>query len=116
MGTGNIMVFDDQLDMLGAQRNLQHFFAQESCGWCTPCRDGLPYVESVLADLQAGRGRPGDVQVLHEATRLLGPGRTFCAHAPGAMEPLQSALKFFKEDFESPVPRRPFPASEGVAK
>jgi NADH-quinone oxidoreductase subunit F len=80
--------------------NLERFFAQESCGWCTPCRDGLPWVVEILEDLLAGRGRPEDLDQLAKLARLMGPGNTFCALAPGAAEPLQSALKYFREDFE----------------
>ena len=49
LGTGNIMALDDRRCPIGMLRNLEHFFAQESCGWCTPCRDGLPWVERILA-------------------------------------------------------------------
>ncbi len=99
MGTGNLIILDDQTCPVKMVRNLEHFFARESCGWCTPCRDGLSWVEILLDDLIEGRGRPEDLQVLEEHTRRLGPGNTFCAHAPGAMEPLQSALKYFRDDF-----------------
>jgi NADH-quinone oxidoreductase subunit F len=100
MGTGTMIVLDDQTDVIGMVRNLQTFFARESCGWCTPCRDGLPWGEKILAGLQTGHGQPEDLDVLRQLTRWLGPGRTFCAHAPGAMEPLQSAMKHFRVDFE----------------
>lgn len=100
MGTGTMIVLDDRTDVIGMVRNLELFFARESCGWCTPCRDGLPWAEKILGGLEARQGRPDDLRVLRQMTRLLGPGRTFCAHAPGAMEPLQSALKLFSEDFE----------------
>lgn len=100
LGTGTMIVLDDRTCPVGMVRNLEKFFAQESCGWCTPCRDGLPWTERVLAALEAGRGEPGDLERLARHTKLLGPGRTFCALAPGAVEPLQSALKYFREDFE----------------
>ena len=106
MGTGQMIVLDDQVELLGALKNLMHFFAQESCGWCTPCRDGLPWAEQMVGDLQLGRGRAEDIATLQQLTRWLGPGRTFCAHAPGAMEPLQSALKFFKPVFEQAAGQR----------
>ena len=50
-----------------------------------------------------GQGREGDIQTLEQLTRFLGPGKTFCAHAPGAMEPLQSALKLFRGEFEAGI-------------
>ncbi len=99
LGTGTMIVLDDRTCPVGMVRNLEWFFARESCGWCTPCRDGLPWVAYVLDDLEDGRGRPEDLALLAEQARLLGPGHTYCAHAPGAMEPLQSALKYFGDDF-----------------
>jgi NADH-quinone oxidoreductase subunit F len=83
--------------------NLEHFFAQESCGWCTPCWSGLAWVEDLLLDIEQGRGRPEDLERLQEHTHRLAPGHTYCALAPGAAEPLQSGLKHFREDFEKHV-------------
>jgi NADH-quinone oxidoreductase subunit F len=100
MGTGNIIVLDDKTCPVKMVLNLEQFFAQESCGWCTPCRDGLPWTVTLLQDLIDGRGRMEDLTTLSGLVRMMGPGNTFCALAPGAMEPLQSALKFFREDFE----------------
>ena len=100
MGTGTIIVLDDKNCPVGISLNLQRFFARESCGWCTPCRDGLPWIEGLLASIEEGKGQPGDLDLLDQHTRFLGPGMTFCALAPGAMEPLQSALKYFRGDFE----------------
>jgi len=100
LGTGNMIVLDDRTCPVGLCLNLERFFARESCGWCTPCRDGLPYVAETLAAIEAGRGRAEDLDLLEQHTRLLGMGNTFCAHAPGAMEPLQSALRHFRDDFE----------------
>ncbi len=99
LGTGTMIVLDDRTCPVGMVHNLERFFAQESCGWCTPCRDGIPWIQKTLAAIEAGRGRPDDIELLHMHTRHLGPGRTFCAFAPGAMEPLQSALKYFDDDF-----------------
>ena len=103
MGTGLLTVVDDRQNMVSVVRNLEDFFARESCGWCTPCRDGLPWTHKLLLSLEAGQGRQGDIEVLEQMTRFLGPGKTFCAHAPGAMEPLQSALKFFRGEFEAGI-------------
>ncbi len=101
MGTGTMIVLDDKSCPVGATLNLQQFFAQESCGWCTPCREGLPWVSDLLQAIEDGRGRPGDLEELEENGRLMGPGLTFCALAPGAAEPLLSALKHFRADFEA---------------
>jgi NADH-quinone oxidoreductase subunit F len=100
LGTGTMIVLDDRTCPVGMVHNLEHFFAQESCGWCTPCRDGLPWTAQLLQAIEEGRGRPGDLERLELHCKLLAPGHTFCALAPGAVEPLQSALKYFRDDFE----------------
>lgn len=112
MGTGLLTVVDDQQNMLSVLRNLEVFFARESCGWCTPCRDGLPWTVKILSAIERGEGRPGDIETLERMTRQLGPGLTFCAHAPGAMEPLQSALKFFRAEFEAGIAK---PSAQAAA-
>ena len=109
MGTGTMIVLDHQSCPVGMVLNLERFFAQESCGWCTPCREGLPWVAKLLGALEEGRGQPEDPDILLEQCKLLGPGHTFCALAPGAVEPLQSALKYFREDFDRHVRERRCP-------
>ncbi len=104
MGTGTMILMDDSVCPVAISRNLQHFFAQGSCGFCTPCREGLPWVEQLLADIEAGRGKPGDLELLEKNAAFIGaPGNTFCLHATGAIEPLASALKYFREDFEAHI-------------
>jgi NADH-quinone oxidoreductase subunit F len=99
LGTGGIVVLDDRTCPVGMVHNLIAFFARESCGWCTPCREGLPWLTEMLAAIEKGEGRPEYPEILADQCRLLGPGNTFCPLAPGAVEPLQSALKYFREDF-----------------
>ncbi|MDZ7827427.1 MAG: NADH-ubiquinone oxidoreductase-F iron-sulfur binding region domain-containing protein [Gammaproteobacteria bacterium] len=102
MGTGTMVVVDDSVCIVDLSRNLQHFFAQESCGFCTPCREGLPVLERMLMALEEGTARPGDLERMERQAGFIGvPGNTFCVHATGAMEPLRSALKHFREDFEA---------------
>jgi len=103
LGTGAMVVIDDRTCPVALMKNLEHFFAQESCGWCTPCRDGLPWVEKMLDAIDRGEGRPEDIEALALHCDLLGPGKTFCAHAPGAVGPLETALKYFREDFEQHI-------------
>jgi NADH-quinone oxidoreductase subunit F len=103
LGTGTMVVLDDRTCPVGLMLNIMRFFAQESCGWCTPCREGLPWMARVLEAIENGTGRSRDIDLLRRHTHLLGPGHTFCALAPGAMEPLQSALKYFEEDFQQHV-------------
>ncbi|MCX7047898.1 MAG: NADH-quinone oxidoreductase subunit NuoF [Candidatus Sumerlaeota bacterium] len=103
LGTGMIIVLDDRTCPIGLLSNVMNFFARESCGWCTPCRDGLPWLAKILSEMEAGRGRWEDLEILEEHTRLLRLGHTFCALAPGAMAPLESALRYFREDFEAHI-------------
>jgi NADH-quinone oxidoreductase subunit F len=100
LGTGTAIVLDDHTCPVGMVLNLERFFAQESCGWCTPCREGLPWTARILQALEEGHGQPDDLEHLAAHVAFLGPGNTFCALAPGAMEPLQSALTYFRDDFE----------------
>jgi NADH-quinone oxidoreductase subunit F len=103
LGTGTIIVLDDKTCPVGMVNNLMQFFARESCGWCTPCREGLPWLAQTLEAIEKGAGRPEDMTILQEHTWLLRLGHTFCALAPGAVMPLQSALKYFRDDFEEHI-------------
>jgi NADH-quinone oxidoreductase subunit F len=100
LGTGTMIVLDDRTCPVGMMHSLELFFARESCGWCTPCRDGLPWTEKTLRAIEEGRGEMSDLKVLEDHTVFLGPGRTFCYLAPGAMEPIRSGLAHFREDIE----------------
>jgi NADH-quinone oxidoreductase subunit F len=103
LATGTMIVLDDQTCPVGMVGNLMTFFAHESCGFCTPCRDGLPWVDEIFRGFEAGTGNEKDLQILHDHIEYLGPGRTFCALAPGATAPLGSGLKYFAEDFEKHI-------------
>jgi len=109
LGTGTIIVLDDKTCPVGMVHNLEKFFAHESCGWCTPCREGLPWTEKILDSLEKGNGKTEDINILTFQTHYMAPGNTFCALAPGAMEPLQSALKYFKEDFKNHIDQHKCP-------
>ena len=109
LGTGTMIILDDKTCPVGMVGNLMKFFAQESCGFCTPCRDGLPWVDAIFKDFEAGRGTDKDLAILHDHVDYLGPGRTFCALAPGATAPLGSGLKHFKEDFEQHIKEKRCP-------
>jgi NADH-quinone oxidoreductase subunit F len=100
LGTGTMIILDDKICPVGMVQNLEKFFARESCGWCTPCREGVPWIAETLEAIENGQGQPEDIDFLAEQTTLIKMGHTFCALAPGAMEPLQSAIKYFREDFE----------------
>ena len=109
LGTGTMIVLDDKTCPVGMVRNVEQFFARESCGWCTPCREGLPWVLQLVDGIERGRGQAEDIEILKEQTWLLGEGHTFCLLAPGAMMPLESALRYFREDFEEHILKRRCP-------
>jgi NADH-quinone oxidoreductase subunit F len=109
LGTGTMVVLDDKTCPVGMVWNLEHFFAQESCGWCTPCWSGLAWTEKILLAMEQGTAQKNDLEVLKFQTRFLAPGNTFCAFAPGAVEPLQSALKYFSDDFQRHVEEKRCP-------
>jgi len=96
LGTGAIMVFDHRTCMVAATVNLMEFFARESCGWCTPCREGLPYILDVLRRIESGRGRIDDIPLLKEMSRQL--SYAYCAFAPGAAAPLEGLLDHFEDE------------------
>lgn len=118
MGTGLAMAVDNTVSMVSLLRNMEEFFARESCGWCTPCRDGLPWSVKLLRALEKGEGAQGDIEILQQLVDFLGPGKTYCAHAPGAVEPLGTALRLFRSEFEQGIsaaaPRAERPAMTGV--
>lgn len=103
LGTALAMAIDDTVNIVSLVRNIEEFFSRESCGWCTPCRDGLPWIVSILKSLEVNQGHENDMDILEELCFQLGPGKTFCAHAPGAVSPLKSAIKYFRSEFESGI-------------
>jgi NADH-quinone oxidoreductase subunit F len=109
LGTGTIIALDDRTCPVGLLHNLEKFFAHESCGWCTPCRDGLPWIANLLFAIENGEGQKGDIELLEKQCGLLHLGNTFCALAPGAIEPLESGLKYFRDDFEHHIAEKRCP-------
>ncbi len=109
LGTGTMVVLDDQTCPVGMVWNLEHFFAQESCGWCTPCWSGLGWTEKILLAMEEGTAVQHDLETLKFQPKFMAPGNTFCAFAPGAMEPLQSALKYFGDDFQRHIKEKRCP-------
>jgi len=107
LGTGAIMVFDQHTCLVAATLNLTEFFARESCGWCTPCREGLPYIRDLLARIENGNGEQDYIPLLDEMGKHL--WSAYCAFAPGAVAPLQSLLTHFKEEVEEHISQKKCP-------
>lgn len=96
-GTAGVTVFDEHTCMVRVTLNLLRFFARESCGWCTPCRDGLPLVCWLLEKIEKGEGTHVDLEMLKEQHHHI-CGRSFCALAEGAMGPLDGLLRLFEQE------------------
>jgi len=107
LGTGAIMVFDHKTCLVGVTLNLMEFFARESCGWCTPCREGLPVIRELLREIEAGRGKPRYIAMLKEMGRHL--WNAYCAFAPGAAAPLESLLAHFEDEVREHIDRKKCP-------
>jgi NADH-quinone oxidoreductase subunit F len=107
LGTGGIIVFDENTCMVAVTLNLICFFARESCGWCTPCREGLPFVREVLTRLEHGRGEGSDLEILREHVQYL--NYSFCALAPGAMGPVEGLLRLFEDEIMEHVRKKRCP-------
>jgi len=103
LGTGGLIVLGDKHCPVAMVLNLLRFFAQESCGWCTPCRDGTAWAVEILTRIEQGQGTSKDLEQLTDLCDFMWLGKTHCALAPGAVEPLKSAMRYFKEDFEQHI-------------
>jgi NADH-quinone oxidoreductase subunit F len=115
LGTGAVIVMDETDCMVEATRRLLRFYAHESCGKCTPCREGTWWVERVLERIEGGYGRPEDLPLLDDLGRNI-LFRAFCALADGAVSPLQSSLRFFRDEYERHIDDRRCPfVPEGVS-
>ncbi len=102
LGTGAIIVMDETDCIVEATRRLLQFYAHESCGKCTPCREGTWWVSRVLARIEQGYGRDEDLPLLDDlgANILF---RAFCALADGAVSPIQSSLRWFRAEYEAHI-------------
>jgi NADH-quinone oxidoreductase subunit F len=109
LGTGAIMVFDHQTCLVAATVNLIEFFARESCGWCTPCREGLPYILDLLKRIEHGDGEPEFIPMLETMCKYL--WNAYCAFAPGAVAPVQSLLRHFEGEIQAHISRKKCPFS-----
>jgi len=96
LGTGAVIVFDKDTCLVAATLNMMHYFARESCGWCTPCRDGLPLVLDLLERIETGTGTPEDVATLRRTVEAMEYAN--CAFAPGAAAPVLGLLDYFMDE------------------
>ena len=105
LGSGAIIVMDETADVLAVANRLSHFYAHESCGQCTPCREGTGWLHRVLTRIENGEGQPGDLEVLEDAANHMA-GRTICALADGAAAPVLSVIQNFPEAVRAGIQER----------
>jgi NADH-quinone oxidoreductase subunit F len=102
LGTSAVTVFDDQTSIVDVLFNICRFFAHESCGQCTPCREGTSWMLKIIDRLRRGQGRLEDLKILEEVGDKIGivPGTTICGLADGAGWPVKNAIRKFRPEFE----------------
>ncbi|WP_435005846.1 NADH-quinone oxidoreductase subunit NuoF [Tundrisphaera lichenicola] len=102
LGTAAVTVMDDQTSMVDYLYNTSRFFAHESCGQCTPCREGTTWMYKTFSRIKAGGGRIEDLDVLSQMADNLGltPGTTICGLADGAAWPVKNVMKKFRPELE----------------
>ncbi|MCC5953951.1 MAG: NADH-quinone oxidoreductase subunit NuoF [Acidimicrobiia bacterium] len=110
LGSGAVVVMDETTDAVKACLNVVRFFAHESCGKCTPCREGTTWLERILSRIDDGYGRSSDLALLMDVCDNISPGiawppkqTTICPLGPSAVSPISSALQRFRPEFEAKV-------------
>ncbi|CAH1386036.1 NADH-quinone oxidoreductase subunit NuoF [Candidatus Nitrotoga sp. M5] len=99
LGTGAIIIMDDNTCMVRALERLSYFYFEESCGQCTPCREGTGWLYRIIHRIEKGEGRPEDLDLLLDLCENIA-GRTICALGEAAAWPVQGFLKHFRSEFE----------------
>jgi NADH-quinone oxidoreductase subunit F len=102
LGTAAVIVIDDQTSMVDVLYNTCRFFAHESCGQCTPCREGTAWSTKILKRIREGQGTMADLKTLDDISKTIGimPGTTICGLADGAAWPIKNALQKFRPELE----------------
>jgi NADH-quinone oxidoreductase subunit F len=105
LGTAGVIVMDEDTDMVSVARNIARFFARESCGQCTPCREGSAWVYKMLCRIEEGDGTSHDLDLLLELAGSMGamPGTTICGLADGTNWAVRTIVNKFREEFEAKV-------------
>jgi NADH-quinone oxidoreductase subunit F len=99
LGSGAVIVLDDTNCMVKVLERMSYFYFEESCGQCTPCREGTGWLYRVINRIERGDGRPEDLALLDDVTQKIA-GRTICALGDAAAMPVQGMLKHFRHEFE----------------
>ena len=125
LGSGGVIAIPTSMSMVSLLRNIAAFYAHESCGQCTPCREGSGWISKILINIEEGRGRPGDIELLHDLCdnmrgwahvahpiqkwlakdEGMGGGKTICVFSDALAWPVQSYLIKYREEFEEAIAR-----------
>ncbi len=106
LGTASIIVMDDTANMVKVAHRLMEFYQNESCGKCTPCREGTRWVVQILARIEAGGGTYDDLKTIDRVCKSMAE-TSFCPLAVGAAPPIVSAVEEFRDEFEAEIKRNP---------
>jgi NADH-quinone oxidoreductase subunit F len=104
LGSGGLMFFNEDVSIPELMTRLMHFYAHESCGKCTPCREGTNWLTKIHNRIMAGGGRYEDLDLLLDICNNIG-GRSFCALGDAAAMPIQGAMRFFRNEYEALIPK-----------
>ena len=99
LGSGAVIILDDQMCMVNALARLSHFYHEESCGQCTPCREGTGWLSRVMHRIEHGQGRQEDLDLLDKVAGDI-MGRTICALGEAASMPVKGFLKHYRDEFQ----------------
>ena len=113
MGSGGMIVMDDRSCMVEVARYYVNFLCEESCGKCTPCREGLRHMRDIMTDICEGRGKDGDIELLEAICETL-TDSALCALGKSAPNPVLTTIRYFREEYEAHIKRNICPA--GVCK
>jgi NADH-quinone oxidoreductase subunit F len=114
LGSGAIIVLDEDTSIVWSIMKLIQFFHHESCGKCTPCREGTAWLDRVITRIWNGDGRPGDGDKIDDVcSNIL--GRTICPLGDAAVMPIQSTIKHFRDEWEYHIEHKKPPCSNNFA-
>lgn len=109
MGSGGMIVMDEDTCIVDVAKYFIHFLTEESCGKCVPCREGLRQMDRILTNITAGRGKEGDIETLEELSDLA-IDASLCALGKSAPNPFLSTLRYFRDEYEAHIKEKRCPS------
>jgi NADH-quinone oxidoreductase subunit F len=102
-GSGAVIVLDETVNVVTAAMKIDEFFKHESCGKCTPCREGTHFLVKVWERIEHGHGRASDIPLLDDLGDQMLGGKCFCLLGPSSVSAVKSALKYFKDEIHQQI-------------